>query len=395
MTSAFARMPGFGAQLIDPKFCCCAVPLVNAGIYTILTEQMALGFGVGVMALTTPDVVGATFPNFAKVIFAITCFVVALCQPVGFVGIYREKTKTFKWYTLINFLSQTAAFSVAAALIVVSATSHNKAVTACEKQYFETNNSTSSTAIANSTLSSESSALCDAFTWADVGIMGGLWLLLLLVQAYFLYETRSYSTSQVSDHKLYHSVYSENPEAFTMSILRSSRYNPGSVYNNMPLPNERNSQDAWDPRASVESLNDPSTQMGGGYHDDQNAYGHRRMYSDSPLKQSESRYDDAFEQARGYGAGPSNAGEYRMGMGQSGNYEGYQSRDYSNEHGYNYGNVEQPPIATSRDPGPTPTVNQYYDGQGVGFASNGGLRRPEDVQGHPAEGMMGRKSPRR
>ena len=42
--------------------------------------------------------------------------------------------------------------------------------------------------------------------------------------------TYSYSKSQVKDHKLYHSVYSENPEAFTMSILRSSRYNPNSVY---------------------------------------------------------------------------------------------------------------------------------------------------------------------
>ena len=51
--------------------------------------------------------------------------------------------------------------------------------------------------------------------------------------------------AQVSDHKLYHSVYSENPEAFTMSILRSSRYNPGSVYNTRQ-------DDAWDHRASID-----------------------------------------------------------------------------------------------------------------------------------------------
>jgi hypothetical protein len=43
----------------------------------------------------------------------------------------QEKTSTFKAYAWANALAITAAFSVAAALIIVSATKHNTAVSDC------------------------------------------------------------------------------------------------------------------------------------------------------------------------------------------------------------------------------------------------------------------------
>ena len=231
--------------------------------------------------------------------------------------------------------------------------------------------------------------------------------------------TRSYSTSQVSDHKLYHSVYSENPEAFTMSILRSSRYNPGSVYNNMPLPRDNKPEDTtWDARPSTDSFADPSAPgpSAGGYYDDQAAYaaGHRRMYSDSPLKHSQSQYDDAFEGGEGnqaghgsYGHGqydtsaadtgyPPTAPQGRPQSQYGGLYPQRQSQNYDqapapsySSGGYAFaapggGYVEHPSEAASRDPGPTPTVNDYYSsGQGGAYAGDGGLRRPDEVQSHP------------
>jgi hypothetical protein len=39
---------------------------------------------------------------------------------------------------------------------------------------------------ANATLSAQADTLCPAFAWADVGIMGGLWLILLVTQGYFI-----------------------------------------------------------------------------------------------------------------------------------------------------------------------------------------------------------------
>lgn len=51
------------------------------------------------------------------------------------------------------------------------------------KFFSDTGNSSST---ANQTLAGESQALCSAFAWADVGIMGGLWVILLVVQGYFV-----------------------------------------------------------------------------------------------------------------------------------------------------------------------------------------------------------------
>lgn len=87
-------------------YCCCAIPMVNAGIYTALTEQLVLGITAGVLAVATDPsmysrnwlqiwallicvilVVGAATPSFAKWIFAIVCFVAAAVQFLGFMGV--------------------------------------------------------------------------------------------------------------------------------------------------------------------------------------------------------------------------------------------------------------------------------------------------------------------
>ncbi|WVQ98188.1 hypothetical protein IAU59_005310 [Kwoniella sp. CBS 9459] len=402
-----AKMKDVGAGLIDPRYCCCAVPLVNAGIYIILTEQAIISLVIGILVFATPDVVGASFPDVGGTIFAILCFLIAAVQPVGFIGVLREKTSTFKVYTLLNALAMLAGFCCAAALIIVSALRHNTAVSACEVKFFSDSQST--TSAANETLASEGEALCSAFAWADVGIMGALWLILLLVQSYFIYLTRTYSTSQVSDHKLYHSVYSENPEAFTMSILRSTRYNPGSVYNSMPPPGPH--ADAWDARPSMDSMRDDQAGAGagtGGYGYG-HGQGHQREQSDATVRGGdEGRYDDA------YGPGPSGYPTHSQ-YGYDEQYGGHeQGQGYNNQepgHGHGQypfsapggGYVDHPAEAYTNREGITPTMNQYSEGQGVGYADDGygggagggsGLRRPEEVQNHPAEGMFGRKSPR-
>ncbi|WVQ79909.1 hypothetical protein IAT38_002010 [Cryptococcus sp. DSM 104549] len=362
-----SNMKTMGAGLIDPRYCCCAVPLVNTGIYTILAEQAIIGAAIGAMVLGTPDVVGASFPSVGGTIFAVICFVIAVIQPVGFIGVLREKTSTFKVYTLLNLLAVVAAFACSAALIITSALRHDTSVTACENKFFSDTSSTSSTA--NQTLASEGEALCSAFAWADVGIMGGLWVIMLLVQGYFMFLTRRYSTSQVSDHKLYHSVYSENPEAFTMSILRSTRYNPGSVYNNMPPPGPN--ADAWDTRPSMDSLRDGQ------------AGNHQRGYSQGAYG-GDGRYEDAY--GEGSHAYPDN-------------YEGYQENAAGvGSGGEQYpftapggGFVDHPAEAKTRDAGITPTANEYSEGAEIGYTSGnggvgaggGGLRRPEEVQSHP------------
>jgi hypothetical protein len=145
-----------------------------------------------------------------------------------------------------------------------------------------------------------------------------------------------------------------------MSVLRSTRYNPGSVYN-APPPGA--TADAWDPR--------PSMDEGGGY--DGKGYGHQRDFSDASA-----RYEDAY--AEGSHAYP-NEDEY--GRGEEGyGYAGAPGQYPFSTPGGGY--VDHPAEARSRDPGQTPTVNNYEAGQGVGWrGGDGGLRRPEEVRNHP------------
>jgi len=63
----------------------------------------------------------------------------------------------------------TAAFSIAAVWIILSAVGHDSAKKRCLSSFFTAN---------DGTISSEGDALCTIFPWADVGIMGGLWVLL-------------------------------------------------------------------------------------------------------------------------------------------------------------------------------------------------------------------------
>jgi hypothetical protein len=37
------------------EYCCCAIPLSNAGVYAVLLEQLALGVIVGVVSVATPS----------------------------------------------------------------------------------------------------------------------------------------------------------------------------------------------------------------------------------------------------------------------------------------------------------------------------------------------------
>ena len=87
-------------------YCCCAIPVVNFGIYSTLAEQFALGILAGTLSIATPEsnttapcplllaehhsaVVGAATPSLARWIFAAICYVGAMIQILGFIGVAR------------------------------------------------------------------------------------------------------------------------------------------------------------------------------------------------------------------------------------------------------------------------------------------------------------------
>ncbi|THH20644.1 hypothetical protein EW146_g761 [Bondarzewia mesenterica] len=189
-------------------YCCCAIPTVNAGIYSVLTEQFVLGILAGTLAVATPSIVGAATPLFASWIFAIICYVGAAMQVFGVIGVAKEKPIVFRRYITLHIMITVAAFSVAAVWIALD-------------------------------------QLCEIFPWVDIGIMGGLWVLLAIAQFYFYTVLSGYGTGQREDHGKYDSVYSV--KGLTNDIPMTSRNDP------------------WDSRDSFE---------GGRYRD-----GHRRQES--------------------------------------------------------------------------------------------------------------------
>jgi hypothetical protein len=91
------------------EYCCCAIPLVNIGIYATIAEQAVLAIVVGTLALATPSslplsfhafvsiadlaptVVGAATPAIAPWILAITSYIVAGFQVFGFLGVAKVR----------------------------------------------------------------------------------------------------------------------------------------------------------------------------------------------------------------------------------------------------------------------------------------------------------------
>ena len=105
-------------------YCCCAIPVVNVGIYSTLTEQFVLGILAGTLSISTSQsnslpyfspfvthtcclVVGASAtPSSARWIFAVICYVGAIVQVFGFIGVAQVHIHScphqYPWPLIIN-----------------------------------------------------------------------------------------------------------------------------------------------------------------------------------------------------------------------------------------------------------------------------------------------------
>ncbi|KAG6842587.1 hypothetical protein C0991_000113 [Blastosporella zonata] len=180
-------------------YCCCAIPIVNAGIYTTLITQFTTATVVAVLSVATPSIVGAATPSFAAWVLAALCFAAAAVQLLGFIGVAREKPILFRRYITLYILITLAAFAVAAAWAVISATRHTTSKSNCLTTFFPDSSTT--------TLADK---LCEIFPWVDVGIMGGIWVVLAVLQIYLYVILSSYSASQSRDHEKYDQLNADN-----------------------------------------------------------------------------------------------------------------------------------------------------------------------------------------
>ncbi|KAF9569649.1 hypothetical protein CPC08DRAFT_677254 [Agrocybe pediades] len=309
------------------EYCCCAIPLVNAGIYATLVEQTVLGILVGTLAIGTPFIVGASTFSWSKWVLAIVAYIGAGVQFLGFIGVSREKPTLFKRYVTLHGIVTSLGFSVAAAWIIMSATRHTTAKTKCLLDFFTT---------ADGATASEGDTLCTIFPWVDVGIMGGLWVLLGILQIYLMFVISSYGASQRRDHDQYDHVY-----------------DPAQPLTADNIPLEQN--DPWDSRPS------------GDY-----------QYSDKPGRQN-SDYKHLRNQSS-------------VSASEVFNQPYQEPKDSFSTSRYDYNpNPSYPSYAHTQEPLPTPVNNYYYPQDDNDYPA---VERPSQTQNHPAEGSFGRKTPR-
>ncbi|KAJ6575213.1 hypothetical protein B0H19DRAFT_1208652 [Mycena capillaripes] len=212
------------------EYCCCAIPVINAGIYFTLIEQFVLGILVGVLSMATPSIVGAVTPSFAPWVFGIICFVAGAVQILGFIGVAREKSVLFRRYVSLHSLTIVAAFSVSLAWIILSLSHHSTAKSNCLSNFF---------ANASSEQQTEGNVLCEIFPWVDVGVMGGLWVFLAAVHIYLYVVISGYSSAQQRDHAQYDSLNQS-------TTFRNENV---ALNSNNDAYDSRYSADAYQPRA--------------------------------------------------------------------------------------------------------------------------------------------------
>jgi len=280
------------------EYCCCAIPLVNSGIYFALTEQLVAGVIIAVLSFGTPSIVGAATPSFAGVLFGIVCLVAAAVQLFGFLGVARDKPILFRRYITLHSIALLAAFVIAAAWVIISATKHSTAQSKCISDFFNTTDSTEV---------SEGNTLCNIFPWVDVGIMAGIWVWLAIMHVYLYVVLNSYSSAQQRDHIKYDALN-----------------DPSNPLNGEGIP--MNNRDPWDAR--------PSTDYAGGYtHGRQPSGASMTDVMNQPVREPR----DGFSYSDATPYDPQRNGSY----GDS---------------------VSQPNQAYTQDPGPTPKYNNaYYD----------------------------------
>lgn len=157
------------------EYCCCAIPLLNAGIYITLTEQFVVSVTAGILALVTPSSMSAclAFETCFEdmFLFHYSCWGICarLCAPrfcysllcssrysdfwifgsiqgaylaitnlVEASNLYshQESTIIFRRYTTLHSMILLAVFIFSAVFIGISASKHDAAAAKCVKTFF-------------------------------------------------------------------------------------------------------------------------------------------------------------------------------------------------------------------------------------------------------------------
>ncbi|KIS71789.1 uncharacterized protein UMAG_00221 [Mycosarcoma maydis] len=186
------------------EFCCCYLPIINAGAYLLVLETAFVALAVGICALVPPTIVAGegVIPSWSKVLVATLGFITLAWQIIGLISVARQMPTLYRTYLRINFVLTFAIIIATVAFLIVAAAQHNKAVSACVSKYGvipASSQSSSSLSLQSQSMdvfSQSGQDICNIFVWAQTGVMAGLIVLLGLTQCYMLFAQRAYGGEQ-------------------------------------------------------------------------------------------------------------------------------------------------------------------------------------------------------
>lgn len=154
---------------------------------------------VGVLALAPPPIVGAmsSVPSWGKDLVAAVAFVAAAWQIVGIAAVISDQPTLYRIYIRLNFIATLIILIITIAFTITAAALHQHAVDSCMETY-EGSLAQDGMGLqaVEDTLSTVRHKLCDILSWVDVGMMGGLIILLGLTQLFMCYMQRRYGQRQ-------------------------------------------------------------------------------------------------------------------------------------------------------------------------------------------------------
>lgn len=197
--------------MFSDHYCCFAIPLYNAGIYSILAQFTILGFVFGILSFSAPSILAIVIDFSYTALFGVLCLCVGLVQAIGFYAVYKEKPDLFKKYTIGTQSLLALTFLYSLVLLIISFTRHSAAVDQCLAQFISGDE-------LNDGPSNSSRQLCSVWTHAQLGVCLFVWLLFLLTEVYCCYMVKIWGRDQKLDHMKYQSIISAVRQSMATSF---------------------------------------------------------------------------------------------------------------------------------------------------------------------------------
>lgn len=183
----------------------------------IAIETAFVALCIGVIALAAPVIVGGmgAIPSWGKYVVAVICFLLAAWQIYGFSTILVDHTGLYRLYWIVNLIATLVVLCFTIAFTVTAAGKHNSAIDECMAR-FEGSLAYNGLGIqqVDDALNNGRHKLCDILSWADVGLMGGLVVVVGLVQLYMCAMQSLYGKRQRAAEKA--SVSRPDPDVVPM-----------------------------------------------------------------------------------------------------------------------------------------------------------------------------------